>query len=76
MRLLITIALILAWGSAQAKDYNVGIQRIATEVAGAEVAIGVFYPTQEEAVETSFGPWTILAARNHDPQTQRALSCN
>ncbi|MEJ8472567.1 alpha/beta hydrolase family protein [Roseibium algae] len=63
MRFLIIIILMLS-GTAQAQEYNVGIRRITTNVAGVEVSVRVFYPTQETATETKFGPWQLLAAKN------------
>ncbi len=67
MRFLIAIVLMMTWGNAQAEEYNVGIQRITTDIADVEVSVRVFYPTQEEAIETKFGPWELLAARNAAP---------
>jgi predicted dienelactone hydrolase len=67
MRFLVTIILIMAWGSVQAEEYNVGIQRATTEVAGVEIPVRIFYPTREDAIETKFGPWEFFAARNALP---------
>lgn len=66
MRFLVAVILtMLTWESAQAAErHNVGIRRIMTEVAGVEVPIRIFYPTREEATETKFGPWELLAAKN------------
>ncbi len=59
--------LIMTWGAAAAEDYNVGVSRITTKVAGVEVPVRMFYPTAAEATETRFGPWELVVARNADP---------
>lgn len=69
MRFLMAALLAMMVSTAWASDYNVGIRAIATEVAGVEVPIRVFYPTMAEAPETRFGPWELPAARNADPAT-------
>ena len=67
MRFLVAIIFIMAWGTVQAEEYNVGIRRITTEVADVEIPVRMFYPTREEAIEAKFGPWELLAARNALP---------
>lgn len=64
MKFFITIIFMMTWGSAKAEEHNVGIHRIAVEVAGTEVPVRIFYPTREKAIETQFGPWRLLAASN------------
>ena len=67
MRFLIAIMLMVISCAAWAEEYNLGIRRLSTEVAGVEVSVRIFYPTSEEALETKFGPWTLDAAKNSDP---------
>ena len=68
MRLLTAaILMVLTWGAAHAEEYNVGVRRILTKVAGTEVSVRVFYPTHEEMTETGFGPWQLLVSKNSKP---------
>ena len=67
MRILIAIILMVTGCAAWAEEYNLGIRRITTKVAGVEVPVRVFYPTFKKAVETQFGPWRLVAAANSDP---------
>jgi len=69
MRFLIVLFMMMASQHALADGYNVGTRKITTETEGVEVAIRLFYPTQQEAVETRFGPWLISVARNSAPST-------
>ena len=71
MKYLIAILLALLFFSVahaeQLVQYHVGIRQITTEVAGTEVAARIYYPTQERASKTSFGPWELVVARNAVP---------
>ena len=65
--LLVAVLMVLTCGTAQAEEYNIGVRRITTEVAGIEAPVRVFYPTHESEAETRFGPWELSVARNSAP---------
>lgn len=67
MRFWISMLLIITGCATSAADYNLGIRRLSTEVAGVEVPIRLYYPTAEKATQTEFGPWTLIAAKNSNP---------
>ena len=60
----------LVWAlanDAQAEDYNLGVRRLLTEVAGTPVPIRLFYPTNAQAEATRFGPWELFVAKDAMP---------
>lgn len=53
--------------AVNAQTTYVSVQRIQTEVAGVEVPVRVFYPTEAQALKTRFGPWELNIAKNAQP---------
>jgi len=53
-------------GASLAEGY-VSVKRITKNVAGTDVPVRVYYPTDVQAIETRFGPWTLDIAKNAPP---------
>ena len=43
-----------------------GVRRLATQVASADVSLRVFFPSDDRSAATSFGPWRLPLVRNAD----------
>jgi len=61
-RTLLALCATLSIGIAEADEFEVGVRRIETSVAGVSVPVRVFYPTLNAATQTRFGPWEITVA--------------
>ena len=51
---------------ADQRGAGVGVRRLATQVAGADVLLRVFFPSNDRSAATSFGPWRLPLVRNAD----------
>jgi predicted dienelactone hydrolase len=71
MRFLFALASLLAvmWpGLSGAEQTTVGTKRLFFEVAGTEIMIRTFYPTEASAELRSFGPWELEFASSAIPK--------